>query len=168
LRVLNKGIGGTAYALNLPVPSGRPSPNTSRVGGTALSAGSPTTSTGPQPPSSPQESMGKSMDKTAPDTQVSTEKVVPKLAAPVPSPPVERPNEKPTVSTTLSNAPAIPSPPTSEIPEENWMDGVIRFLRKFLWEFYLGLLLLALFAVLAIKWLREGKKPRTQNRTAQR
>ena len=168
LRVLNKGSGTAVYALNLPVPSGRPSPNSARVGGMVASVGSPAASPGPQPPSTPQESLGKSTDKTAPDTQVSTDRVTPKPTAPAPVSPVERPKEKPPVSTTLSNAPAITSPPTSETAEENWMDGVIRFLRKFLWAFYLGLLLLALLALLATKWRRKGKKERTEVRTARR
>lgn len=67
--------------------------------------------------------------------------------------------EKASVVPSSTNSVVAPPQQHSEPSDEAWFAGVIRWLKKLLWVFYLGLLLLGLLALLTRKhWVQEKEK----------
>jgi prepilin-type N-terminal cleavage/methylation domain-containing protein/prepilin-type processing-associated H-X9-DG protein len=158
LRVLNQSSGGTSYALNLPVLSSKSvaAPLQSAIPAVSIPApsGKPSQpNSGPEPTS---PLAGSGAQKTSP--LVSTEKVAPPSIAPVPTIAVEDKNEKAQVVQSSTNLVVAPAPEQPEPSEDGWFVGAIHFLKKFLWGFYLGLLLLGLLALILRKQLSKYKE----------
>jgi prepilin-type N-terminal cleavage/methylation domain-containing protein/prepilin-type processing-associated H-X9-DG protein len=160
LRVLTKSGGGASYALNLPVLSSKPVPAPLQSATPAISA--PALSEKPnQPKSEPKPtppSAGSVEQNTAP--LVSTERVTPPSTAPAPTFVAETKKEKAPVVPSSTNSVVPPRPEQPGPVEEAWFVGVIHFIKKFLWAFYLGLLLLGLLALLLRSRLAQERKKR--------
>ena len=84
---------------------------------------------------------------------MSTEKVMPPSAPPVTTMVAETKKKKAAVNPPSTNPVVVPSPERPGPSEDGWFVGVLHFCKKFLWGFYLGLLLLGLLALLLRKRL---------------
>jgi prepilin-type N-terminal cleavage/methylation domain-containing protein/prepilin-type processing-associated H-X9-DG protein len=159
LRVLNKASGGPSYALNLPVLPSRPVT-------ASIQSGTPAASTpaqierlnqqksDPKPTSPPG---GSGPPNAAP--LISTEKATPPSTALVPVIMAEAKKEKtPAAPSSTNNAVVAAHSEQAEAADGGWFVGVIYFLKKFLWGFYLGLLLLGLVLLMLRKRLAHERE----------
>jgi len=161
LRALKPAGGGANYALNLPVIP------TSPVAASRLDSASavavPALSEKARQQKNQAETTrppGGSGPLNTPPL-ISTEKATPPNTAPSPAMEAEAKKEKPpAIPSSTNTANIAPRPAQAEPSEDGWLVGMIQLLKKFLWGFYAGLLLLALLALLLAKRLARAREDR--------
>jgi prepilin-type N-terminal cleavage/methylation domain-containing protein/prepilin-type processing-associated H-X9-DG protein len=166
LRALNKVGGGPSYALNLPVLAAKPvtvSPPASPPAIAPPAQVEKSSQQSSQPELGPL-SASSGAQNTAP--LVGTEKAKPPSNPSIPTTVVETKKEKAPVVLSSTNSVVAPRSEHPAPSEEGWFVGVLRFLKKFLWALYLGLLLLGLLLLYLRKRLAEQRtKAGTDTRT---
>jgi prepilin-type N-terminal cleavage/methylation domain-containing protein/prepilin-type processing-associated H-X9-DG protein len=160
LQALNKSSGEPGYTLNLPVLPSKPVTGSLQAVTPAVSIPAPSEKSN-QPKNGSESTpptAGNEVQKTAP--LVSTEKVTVPSAALEPSIVSETKKEKDLAASSSTNPVVAPPHEQPEPSGDGWFGGVIRLFKKFLWGFYLGLLLLGLLALLLRRRLVQEKEKR--------